>query len=134
MLARASPTLMLSESAILGFGLEYQPGSCSGGESVLCCSRTLERKPLAVFFSEIKMVKKAQEPRGDCRSLGNSWMEEGLICKYGSPSRGRFRIEFRAPCISGSGPEIPTWKPEAGSRGASRQAGRSECIGPTSAS
>lgn len=59
---------MLSESVILGFSLEYQlrQEQLQWGESVLCCSRTLELKPLAVFFSEIKMVKKAQEPRGNC--------------------------------------------------------------------
>lgn len=111
----------LSESAILGFSLGYQlgQGQRQGGESILCCSRTLKLKPLAAFVPETKMVKKAQEPRGNCQSFGNSWVEAGgggAAFQVQDP-RQWSGAKFRAICVSGGGPGIPTWKPEAGSRG-----------------
>lgn len=42
----------------------------------------MEVKPLVVFVTDTKMVKEAQEPKGNC------WVKEGLLSKYRSPGRG----------------------------------------------
>ena len=68
-----------------------------GIKSALCCFRILELKPQAVFFPETKMVKNVQEPRGNCWSFGNSWVEEGLLSK----PRQRSGAEFRDICVLG---------------------------------
>lgn len=87
-----------------------------GSESALSYSRTVELKPLAVFVTETKVVKKTQDPRGNCWSFGESWLEEQLLSKYRSP--GRALVPSLGP--SGSqdrAPGISPWKSEARSRG-----------------